>query len=463
MIQKNNTTSQQLESLRRPPSSKDAERSVLGGLILDNDSWEYIGDIVTVNDFFENQHQVLFSQIEQLAKDNIPFDVITLSDSLTSSRKIDQVGGLSYIAELVNDTPTADNIRAYAKIVIEKSRMRHLLNTAVDIANSVYDQQGRKIDDVIDDAERKIFRVAENNSNDKIGPESVTNVLSTVIDRLDVLMDSDDGITGVSSGFTDLDKLTSGLHPANLLIVAGRPSMGKTTFAMNIAENVARDADKPVLIFSLEMPSQDLVVRMISSLQQVNQTKLRNGKLDDEDWTKITAAMQIISQEMNLFIDDSAGLSPAELRARARRLAREHSGLSLIVVDYLQLMSVPGYENNRTQEVSEISRSLKALAKELNVPVIALSQLNRAVDDRKEKIPMMSDLRESGAIEQDADVIMFVYRDEVYNKEDPHNKGVGKIIIGKQRNGPIGDITVTFAGQFCRFSNYSTEQAISSY
>ena len=463
MVKENIGADARLDNLRRPPSSKDAERSVLGGLILDNDSWEYIGDIITVSDFYDSQHQVLFSQIEQLAKDNVPFDVITLSDALASTRKIDQAGGLGYIAELVDNTPTADNIRAYAKIVIEKSKSRHLLNTAVEIANSVYDQQGRKIDDVIDDAERKIFRVAEDSSNAQNGPESVKNVLSSVIDRLDLLMDSNNGITGTSTGFADLDKLTSGLHPANLLIVAGRPSMGKTTFAMNIAENVARDADKPVLIFSLEMPSEDLVVRMISSIQYVNQTKLRNGKLDDEDWTKITAAMQMITQEMNLYIDDSAGLSPAELRARARRLAREHSGLSLIVVDYLQLMSVPGYENNRTQEVSEISRSLKALSKELNVPVIALSQLNRAVDDRKDRRPIMSDLRESGAIEQDADVIMFVYRDEVYDKENPNNKGVGEIIIGKQRNGPIGNIPVTFAGQYCRFSNYIAEQQIGAY
>ena len=450
-------TEQQLETLKRPPSSVDAERSVLGGLILDNDSWEKVEDQLTVGDFYQGEHRVIYKEIEKLVQESTPFDVITLSDALANSKKIDQAGGLAYIGELVANTPTAANISAYAKIVTEKSRMRTLLNTAVDIANLVYDQDGRKSDEVIDEAERKIFQIAEKSQNIQDGPEAVTDVLSSVIDRLDILMDTKDGITGVSSGFTDLDKMTSGLHPSNLVIVAGRPSMGKTAFAMNLAENVARGAEKPVLVFSLEMPSEDLVVRMISSLGRIDQTRMRNGQLDDEHWTKITASMQIITQEMNLYIDDSAALSPAEIRSRARRLAKEHGGLSMIVVDYLQLMSIPGYESNRTQEVSEISRSLKALAKELEVPVVALSQLNRGVDDRSDKRPMMSDLRESGAIEQDADVIMFVYRDEVYHKDKQENKGIGEIIIGKQRNGPIGNVTVTFTGRYCRFADYAPE------
>jgi replicative DNA helicase len=450
-------TDQQLETLKRPPSSVDAERSVLGGLILDNDSWEKVEDQLTVGDFYQGEHRVIYKEIEKLVQENTPFDVITLSDALANSKKIDQAGGLAYIGELVANTPTAANIGAYARIVTEKSRMRTLLNTAVDIANLVYDQDGRKSDEVIDEAERKIFQIAEKSQNIQDGPEAVTDVLSSVIDRLDLLMDTKDGITGVSTGFTDLDKMTSGLHPSNLVIVAGRPSMGKTAFAMNLSENVARGAEKPVLVFSLEMPSEDLVVRMISSLGRIDQTRMRNGQLDDEHWTKITASMQIITQEMNLYIDDSAALSPAEIRSRARRLAKEHGGLSMIVVDYLQLMSIPGYESNRTQEVSEISRSLKALAKELEVPVVALSQLNRGVDDRADKRPMMSDLRESGAIEQDADVIMFVYRDEVYHKDKQENKGIGEIIIGKQRNGPIGNVAVTFTGRYCRFADYAPE------
>jgi replicative DNA helicase len=270
-------------------------------------------------------------------------------------------------------------------------------------------------------------------------------------------MEVENGITGIPTGFADLDAQTSGLHPASLMIVAGRPSMGKTTFAMNIAENVARGADKPVLVFSLEMPAEDLVVRMISSLGKIDQTRMRNGHLNDEHWGKITQSMKVITQEMNMYIDDAAGLTPAEVRSRARRLYRSHEGLSLVVVDYLQLMSVPGYEHNRVQEVSEISKALKSLAKELHVPVMALSQLNRSVDDRADKRPMMSDLRESGAIEQDADLIMFVYRDEVYNKDKPENQGVGEIIIGKQRNGPVGNINVTFAGQFCKFADYTPE------
>ncbi|MFZ9034999.1 MAG: replicative DNA helicase [Francisellaceae bacterium] len=450
----------QIENVKRPPSSMEAERSVLGGLILDNESWERIEDILLEQDFYYGQHRVIFSHIKQLISDEVPFDIITLSDSLTKSKRLDQAGGLSYLVEIANNTPTAANIKAYAEIVKERAKLRTLLNAATDIADMVYAPQGRKAYEIVDSAEQKILAIAESETQKAEGPKSVVSIIPNVIDRIDAMMESHDGITGTSTGFSDLDELTSGLHPASLVIVAGRPSMGKTTFAMNLAENVARGAKKPTLVFSLEMPSEDIVLRMISSLGRVEQNALRNGRLEDEHWAKITAAMEMLSNDFNMHIDDSAALTPSEMRSRARRVYKEHGGLSLVVVDYLQLMKIPGYENNRTQEVSEISRSLKSLAKELNVPVVALSQLNRGVDDRSDKRPMMSDLRESGAIEQDADVIMFVYRDEVYHKDKEDNKGLGEIIIGKQRNGPIGTVRVHFEGRFCRFADLSPEMNV---
>ncbi|MCF6767840.1 replicative DNA helicase [Thiotrichales bacterium 19S11-10] len=450
----------ELEKLKQPPSSVDAERSVIGGLLLDNDAWDKIADLLIERDFYRKEHRVIFKEITKLASKEEPFDVITLSEALFESQLLDQAGGLNYLAELAKNTPTAQNITAYAKIVKERAKLRALLNTATDIADLVYDQSGRKSDEIIDEAERKIFSLAESHAASEAGPESVQNVLPDVVDRLDSLMDAKDGITGTAMGLKDLDQMTSGLHAANLVIVAGRPSMGKTLLSMNIAENVARTQDKPVLVFSMEMPAEDLVTRMISSLGRVDQSLLRSGKLSDEHWARIASAMKVISEDMKMLIDDSPALSPAEVRSRARRVAREHGGLSLIIVDYLQLMRVPGMEGNRTQEVSEISRSLKALAKELSVPVIAISQLNRSVDDRSDKRPMMSDLRESGAIEQDADVIMFVFREEVYQKDKPELKGIGEIIIGKQRNGPIGIVKLTFTGQFLRFSDYAPEEQV---
>ncbi len=450
----------ELENIKRPPSSIDAERSVLGGLILDNEMWSKVEEVLLVDDFYTQQHRVIFRQMQKLIQQDVPFDIITLSDSLTKEKLLDQAGGLHYLAEIAKNTPTAANISAYAAIVKERSKLRILLNAATDIADMVYTPQGRKVEDILDVAEQKILSIAEHDLDKADGPKSVPEIIPSVIDRIDAMMESSDGITGISTGFSDLDELTSGLHPSNLVIVAGRPSMGKTTFAMNLAENVARGAKKPVLVFSLEMPSEDIVLRMISSLGRVEQNALRNGRLEDEHWAKITASMEVLSKDFNMHIDDSAGLSPTEMRSRARKVYKENDGLSLIVVDYLQLMKVPGYENNRTQEVSEISRSLKSLAKELSVPVVALSQLNRGVDDRSDKRPMMSDLRESGAIEQDADVIMFVYRDEVYHKDKEDNKGLGEIIIGKQRNGPIGHINVHFEGRFCRFADLTFEQSV---
>ncbi|WP_395946664.1 replicative DNA helicase [Caedibacter taeniospiralis] len=450
----------QLESIKRPPSSIDAERSVIGGLILDNEAWFKIEEILKPEDFYSSQHRIIFRQMQKLIQDESPFDIITLSDSLSNEKLLEQAGGLYYLAEIAKNTPTAANVVAYAEIVKERSKLRVLLNTATDIANMVYVPEGRKAEDILDVAEQKILAIAETDTQRGDGPRAIRDIIPSVIDRIDAMMESSDGITGTPSGFSDLDELTSGLHPANLVIVAGRPSMGKTTFAMNLSENVARGADKPVLVFSLEMPAEDIVLRMISSLGRVEQNALRNGRLEDEHWAKITTAMEVLAKDFNMHIDDSAGLSPSEMRSRARKLYKEHNGLSMVVVDYLQLMKVPGYENNRTQEVSEISRALKSLAKELHVPVIALSQLNRGVDDRADKRPMMSDLRESGAIEQDADVIMFVYRDEVYHKDKEDNKGLGEIIIGKQRNGPIGSIKVHFEGRFCRFADLTFEQSV---
>ncbi|WP_116963688.1 replicative DNA helicase [Fastidiosibacter lacustris] len=450
----------QLENIKRPPSSIDAERSVIGGLILDNEAWTKVEEILISDDFYSTQHRIIFHQMQKLIQQGVPFDIITLSDALSNEKLLEQAGGLHYLAEVTKNTPTAANIVAYAEIVKERAKLRVLLNTATDIANMVYTPQGRKVGEILDVAEQKILAIAETDIQKGDGPRAIREIIPSVIDRIDAMMEASDGITGISTGFTDLDELTSGLHSANLVIVAGRPSMGKTTFAMNLAENVARGAEKPVLVFSLEMPAEDIVLRMISSLGRVEQNALRNGRLEDEHWAKITTAMEVLSKDFNMHIDDSAGLSPSEMRSRARRVYKEHNGLSMIVVDYLQLMKVPGYENNRTQEVSEISRALKSLAKELHVPVVALSQLNRGVDDRADKRPMMSDLRDSGAIEQDADVIMFVYRDEVYHKDKEDNKGLGEIIIGKQRNGPIGSIKVHFEGRFCRFADLTFEQAV---
>lgn len=449
----------QINAIRRPPSSIDAERSVIGGLILDNEAWIKIEDILCSSDFYNHQHQTIFKQMEKIIAKNSPFDIVTLSDSLSNEDLLEHAGGLHYLAEIAKNTPTAANIVAYAEIVKERSKLRLLLNAAVEIADMVYVTGGRKAEDIVDVAEQKILAIAES-KNYTDGPKSIHDILPKVIGRIDTMMESDNGITGISSGFTDLDELTAGLHPANLVIVAGRPSMGKTTFAMNLAENVSRNADKPVLIFSLEMPSEDIVLRMISSLGRVEQSSLRNGKLEDEHWGKITTAMEILSKDFNMHIDDCATLSPIDIRSRARKIYKDYGGLSMIVVDYLQLIKVPGYEHNRTQEVSEISRALKSLAKELHVPVIALSQLNRSVDDRADKRPIMSDLRESGAIEQDADVILFIYRDEVYFKDKEDNKGLAEIIIGKQRNGPIGSIKVHFEGRFCRFADLAFERNI---
>ena len=444
-----------LQKLKIPPHSIEAEQSVLGGLMLDNDTWDRVMARVKENDFYRREHRSIFANIQKLAEKSTPFDVVTLCSALESSGELEAVGGLAYLSDLARNTPSVANISAYAEIVHERAVMRQLLSAASEIADKVYNPDGLACNDLLDEAERKIFAIAETGTRGS-GPLSVKEVIPAVVNKLDQLMQSEGGITGLASHYLDLDRMTAGLQPADLVIIAGRPSMGKTTFAMNIAENIAMDAKLPVLVFSMEMPKDAIVMRILSSLGRVEQTSLRSGQLQDHDWSKIFSTMAIINERMNMFIDDTPALSPSEMRSRARRLAREHGGVSLIVVDYLQLMQVPGLGDNRVNEVSEISRNLKALAKELNVPVIALSQLSRKCEDRTDKRPMMSDLRESGAIEQDADVIMFVYRDEVYHP-DSSDKGTAEILIRKQRNGPIGDIRLTFLGHHCRFDSFAAQ------
>jgi len=444
-----------VEALKVPPHSIQAEQAVLGGLMLDNEAWDQVADRVGDNDFYRRDHRKIFGAIKQLAGEGSPFDVVTLSEWLERNSDLADAGGLAYLGGLAKNTPSAANIKAYADIVREHSVLRQLIRVGTDIADSGYVTEGRSSKELLDHAESRVFQIAEQGARGNRGFTSIKDLLTNVVDRIDLLMENDDPITGVSTGFDDFDEKTSGLQPSDLVIVAGRPSMGKTTFAMNLAENAAIKSKTPVAVFSMEMPGEQLAMRMMSSLGRIDQHRVRTGKLDDEDWPRLTSAMQILA-EAPLYIDDTPALTPTELRARARRLKREH-GLGMIVIDYLQLMQGSGKSGeNRTAEISEISRSLKALAKELNVPVVALSQLNRSLEQRPNKRPVMSDLRESGAIEQDADVIVFIYRDEVYNEDSP-DKGTAEIIISKQRNGPIGTTRLTFIGKYTRFENFAPE------
>jgi replicative DNA helicase len=440
-------------ALKVPPHSVEAEQSVLGGLLLDNGSWDQVADVLVESDFYRRDHRLIFQAISELFSKSQPVDVITLAEWHDKRGELDQVGELAYLGTLVRNTPSAANILAYASIVRERSILRQLIAVGTSISNVAFTPEGRNSDQMLDEAERQVLEIAEKGAHRGGGFIQVKEVLSKVVDRIDTLFESDSLITGLSSGFTDFDEQTSGLQPADLVIVAGRPSMGKTTFAMNLAEHAAIKSNAPVAVFSMEMPADALAMRMLSSLGQIDQHRLRTGKLNDDDWPRLTSAIALLN-EAPLFIDDTPALTATELRARARRLKRDH-GLSLIVIDYIQLMQGSGKAGeNRTTEVSEISRSLKALAKELEVPVIALSQLNRSLEQRPNKRPIMSDLRESGAIEQDADLIVFIYRDEVYNEDSPE-KGKAEIIIGKQRNGPIGTVALTFQGRYTRFENFA--------
>jgi replicative DNA helicase len=436
--------------IKMQPHSIEAEQSVLGGLLLSADGWDAVAESVVDSDFYRPDHRLIYRQIAKLAEASEPVDVITVADKLEARGELERAGGLPYLAELAQNTPSASNIRAYAQVVRERANLRKLIEAAQDIADSGFSPEGRTSDELIDEAERRIMQISEQGPKAG-GPQGVNPLLQTALGRIEELFNSGGEITGLSTGFADLDGMTSGLQASDLVIVAGRPSMGKTSFAMNLVENAVLAQDKPILVFSMEMPADSLVVRMLSSLGRIDQTRIRNGKLEQEDWPKLSTAVNKL-KDVPLFIDDTAALTPTEVRARARRTMREQGQLGMIMVDYLQLMQVAGSSEGRTAEISEISRSLKAIAKEFECPVVALSQLNRSLEQRPNKRPVNSDLRESGAIEQDADVIMFIYRDEVYNEESP-DKGVAEIIIGKQRNGPIGICRLAFIGQYTRFEN----------
>jgi replicative DNA helicase len=441
------------ESLKIPPNSIQAEQSVLGGLMLDNLTWDSVADKIGEGDFYRRDHQLIFRTIAKLAEGQIPFDVITISETLDAIGELETVGGLPYLGMLAKDTPSAANIVSYANFVRDKSVLRQLIHVGTQISDSAFNTEGRDTSDLLEHAEREVFKIAEQRQRGQGGFIGIKSLLAKAVDKIEMLFEQEGNITGAATGFNDLDELTSGLQPSDLIIVAGRPSMGKTTIAMNMAENIAIKGGKPVAIFSMEMPGDALAMRMMSSLGRIDQHKVRTGKLEDHEWPRLTSAISLLG-ETKMFIDDTPALSPTEVRARARRLTREHGQLGLIVLDYLQLMQSPSSGENRVQQISDISRGLKALAKELNVPVVALSQLNRNLESRPNKRPMMSDLRESGAIEQDADLIIFVYRDEVYNEDSP-DKGIAEIIIGKQRNGPLGTVRLTFLGQYTRFENYA--------
>ncbi len=440
-----------IENLKVPPFSREAEQSILGGLLLNNDSWIVIADLLTKPDFYLPEHQILFMAIKSLYEKGDPCDPVTLADLLKRHKQLDTIGGAPYLAMLASNIPSAANIVAYAKIVRERAILRQLMGVGQEIADSAFNTQGRTSSQLLDNAEKRVFEIAELGAKQTNGFIKIEDILTATIDRIDLLSRQTGSITGMETGFKQFDQQTSGLQRSDLIIAAGRPSMGKTAFAMNIAGHVAIEKHMPVAVFSMEMSNEQLAMRLISSIAEVNLQKVRNGQLDDDDWPKITNAVTKLATAP-LFIDETPALSPTELRAKVRRLAREQGQLSLIVIDYLQLMQVPGNGESRANEVSEISRSLKSLAKELNVPVLALSQLNRSLEQRTDKRPKMSDLRESGSIEQDADLIIFIYRDEVYNEESP-DKGIAEIIISKQRNGPIGMNRLNFNGNITRFEN----------
>ncbi|MXN75508.1 replicative DNA helicase [Burkholderia sp. 4701] len=448
----------QIESLKVPPHSVEAEQSVLGGLLLDNAAWDRIADFLSQGDFYRYDHRIIYEHIGRLIASTRPADVVTVYEALTTSGKADDVGGLAYLNALAQNTPSAANIRRYAEIVRDRAVLRRLVSVADEISADAFNPQGKEVRQLLDEAESKVFSIAEEGARGNQGFLEIGPLLTQVVERIDTLYHTANpsDVTGTPTGFVDLDRMTSGMHGGELIIVAGRPSMGKTAFSMNIGEYVAVEYGLPVAVFSMEMPGTQLVMRMLGSVGRLDQHRMRTGRLTDEDWPKLTHAVQKMS-EAQLFIDETGGLNPMELRSRARRLARQCGKLGLIIVDYLQLMSGSSSGENRATEISEISRSLKSLAKELDVPVIALSQLNRGLEQRPNKRPVMSDLRESGAIEQDADVILFIYRDEVYNPDSP-DKGTAEIIIGKQRNGPIGPVRLTFLGQYTKFDNFAGTQ-----
>lgn len=445
-------------SLKVPPHSIESEQSVIGGLLIENAALDRVADILSASDFYRHDHRLIYQHINQLINSSKPADIITVAESLENNAELSGVGGIAYLGALAQNTPSSANIRRYAEIVRERAVVRQLIEVSSGITDSAFNPQGRDAKNLLDEAELKILKIAESGQRTSQGFSSVQDLLPGVINRIDDLfqLDHSNGVTGISTGFLDLDTYTSGFQPGDLIIVAGRPSMGKTAFSINIAENIALESKLPVAIFSMEMGSAQLVTRMIGSVGRLDQHRMRNGTLEDDDWERLTMAVGKLN-DAPIYIDEGAGLNSFELRARARRLQRKTGQLGLIVIDYIQLMAGTSDKanENRATEISEISRSLKSLAKELNVPVVALSQLNRSLEQRPDKRPIMSDLRESGAIEQDADLILFIYRDEVYNK-DSDQKGTAEIIISKQRNGPIGSIRLSFLGEHTRFENFAS-------
>jgi replicative DNA helicase len=446
----------QVAKLRVPPHSIEAESSVLGGLLLDNGAWDRVGDLLVDNDFYRHEHKLIYAAIGALVNASKPADVITVNEQLQNQGKADEMGGLGYLNSLAQYVPSASNIRRYAEIVRERSILRKLVSASDEIATNAFNPQGKAIDRILDEAEQKIFNIGEEGSRMKQGFQSMDTLVVELLDRVQEMANNPNDITGVPTGFYDLDRMTSGLQPGDMVVLAARPSMGKTAFAINIAEHVALNEGLPVAVFSMEMGASQLAVRVVGSIGRIDQGHLRTGKLNDDEWPRLTEAIEKL-RTVSLHIDETPGLTSSELRANARRLARQCGKLGLIVVDYLQLMSGSGGAggDNRATELGEISRGLKMLAKELQCPVIALSQLNRSVEQRTDKRPMMSDLRESGAIEQDADIIMFIYRDDYYNK-DSKEPGVAEIIIGKQRNGPTGTVKLTFLKNLTRFESLAS-------
>jgi replicative DNA helicase len=449
-------TDPQLLALKVPPHSIEAEQSLLGALLLDNQAFDRVADLVTGEDFYRDDHRRIWRHITKLIEAARPADVVTVSESVEASEDKDKTGGPAYLGALAQNTPSALNIRRYAELVRERSVQRRLAQVATGIAEEALNPAGKEVGQLLDEAESKIFQIAESGARRDQGLLEIKPVLAKVFERIDHLyhQDNQSDVTGVPTGYTRIDQMTSGLQAGDLVIIAARPSMGKTALALNIAEHVAVDNGLPVAVFSMEMSSTQLAMRMLGSIARVDQHKMRTGRLNDKEWGDLSDAMAKL-HETPLFIDEGGALTALEVRARARRLKRQYSKLGLIVIDYLQLMSSTAQGENRATEISEISRSLKAMAKELDVPVVALSQLNRAVDQRPDRRPVMSDLRESGAIEQDADVILFIYREVVYKPDLPEDqRGLAEVIIGKQRNGPIGTIKLTFLGQHTRFENY---------
>ncbi|AGI27150.1 Replicative DNA helicase [Candidatus Portiera aleyrodidarum] len=441
-----------IKKLKIPPHSLEAEQSILGGLMLDNEAWNKISEIIINEDFYSIEHKYIFDAIKDIAEKNNIIDIVTVAESLEKNNKLEKIGGISYLSELSRNTPSINNIVAYADIVRERAILRNLISIANKIAEEAFNRKGNNVQEIINKAEKLIFKISESRYRVK-NILNINELLNRTIDRINKMYSTKSSMTGLITGFTELDKMTSGFQKSDLIIIAGRPSMGKTSFAMNIVESIIlNNNEDPVIIFSMEMPAEQLILRMLSSLGRIDQNNIRKGNIGEEDWLKLTESLKLI-KNCKLYVDDTPMLTPIEIRKKIRRCIRDTGKISLIMIDYLQLMHVSGISYNRTAEISEISRSLKSIAKEFNCPVLAVSQLNRSLEQRINKRPIISDLRESGAIEQDADLILFIYRDEVYNSDSLDNKGLAELIIGKQRNGPIGVINIRFIGKFTKFEN----------